>query len=138
MNDEDFMKLAIEEAKKGYRPFGAIVVKDNKIIVRTHNTANSDPTAHAETNAIREACNILKTRDLSGCTLYASCEPCAMCFTAALWARISKIVFGAYAKDVPEDGWKLGVDCSYLNNKSGNRIEIKSGVLREESLKLFQ
>ncbi|MBL7057650.1 nucleoside deaminase, partial [Candidatus Woesearchaeota archaeon] len=104
MNDEDFMKLAIEEAKKGYRPFGAIVVKDNKIIVRTHNTATSDPTAHAETNAIREACNILKTRDLSGCTLYASCEPCAMCFTAALWARISKIVFGAYAKDVPEDG----------------------------------
>jgi len=138
MPDEEFMKIAIQEAKKGDFPFGAVIVKDQKIIVKVHNTAKKlDPTLHAEINAIREACKILKTIDLSNCTLYSTCEPCPMCFTAAWWANISKIVYGMEGEDVTEDEWKIDVKCSYLNSKSGNKIQIKGGVLRKECIKLL-
>jgi len=139
MKDEEFMKIAIQEAKKGDFPFGAVIVKGEKIIAKSHNSAgNIDPTAHAEINAIRMACELLKTNNLSGCILYSTCEPCPMCFTAAWWARISNIVYGAQAEDVKEDKWKIDVKCSYLNDKSGNRIEITGGVLRDECIKLLQ
>jgi len=138
MSDEDFMKIAIEEAKKGYAPFGAIIVKENKIIAQTHNTSSLDPTAHAEVNAIRQACKKLNSKDLSGCTLYATCEPCPMCFTAAWWANISKIVYGTEGEEVPEDDWKIDVKCTYLNEKSGNKMIIKNNVLRDKCLELFK
>lgn len=139
MNDEKFMSVAIEEAKKGDFPFGAVIIKDDKILVKVHNSAGGvDPTAHAEINAIRQACKKLKTTDLSGCTLYTTCEPCPMCFTAAWWAQISRIVYGAKADDVPEDEWKIDVDSNYINKKSGNKIKIKSEFLRDECLKLFK
>ncbi len=137
MSDEEFMNLAIEEAKKGDFPFGAVIVRENKIIAKAYNTAKIDPTAHAEVNAIRNACRILNTKDLSGCTLYTTCEPCPMCFFAAWWANISRIVYGAEGKDVPEDDWKTNVKSSYLNENSGNRISIKGGVLRTECLHLL-
>jgi len=133
MKDEEFMKIAIEEAKKGDYPFGAVIVKDDKIISRAHNTANRlDPTLHAEINAIIKACKKLKSKDLSGCTLYATCEPCPMCFTAAWWARVSRIVYGMEAEDVTEEDWKIDIKCDELNKRSGNKIQIKGSVLREE------
>ena len=139
MRDEDFIKIAIEEAKGGDFPFGAIVVKNEKVIAKAHNTTEEiDPTAHAEINAIRETCRILKTNDLSGCSLYSTCEPCPMCFTAAWWAGVSKIVYGAEGEDVKEDNWKIDVKCDYLNKKSGSRIEIKGSVLREKCKKLLE
>jgi len=138
MTDEEFMKIAIEEAKKGDFPFGALVVKNGQIIARAHNEASkNDPTAHAEVMAIRKACNKLNVNDLTDCVLYSSCEPCPMCFGAAWWARISRIVYGAEAEDVKEDKWKIDVKCNYLNNKSGNRIEIIGGVLRNECVRLL-
>ena len=93
-NDESNMKLAIELSIKNIDenggPFGAVIVKNGQIIARGVNrvTSNNDPTAHAEVNAIREASKKLGTFDLSGCTIYSSCEPCPMCLGAIYWAHI--------------------------------------------------
>ncbi len=108
----DFMQQAIELASKnatsqGGGPFGAVVVKDGKIISSSGNsvTPDKDPTAHAEVNAIRIACKELDTFDLSGCTLYTSCEPCPMCLSAAYWAKIDKIYYAADRHDAAKAGF---------------------------------
>ena len=138
MTDEEMMKIAIKEAKKGDFPFGAVIARDGEIIIQTHNKADGlDPTLHAEINAIRQACVKLNTIELKNCTLYSTCEPCPMCFIAAWWAKIPKIVYGTEAEDIKEDEWKIDVKCSYLNEKSGNKIKIVNGMLREECLKLL-
>ena len=138
MNDKEIMKVAIEEAKKGDFPFGAVIACNGEIIIQTHNKAEKlDPTLHAETNAIRQACEKLNTIELKNCVLYSTCEPCPMCFMAAWWAKIPKIVYGAEAEDIQEDDWKINVKCSYLNEKSSNCIKIVSGVLKKECLKLL-
>ena len=98
--DERFMKLAIEKAwegiKKGQEPFGACIVRDGKPVCVVHNTINEDGdiTAHAEMNAIREACKILGTSDLSGCEIYATFKPCPMCHAACERANLAKIYYG--------------------------------------------
>jgi tRNA(Arg) A34 adenosine deaminase TadA len=140
MKDEEFMKIAIEEAKKGDFPFGAVITKDDKIISKSHNTLEKlDPTAHAEINAIREACKKLNTRDLTGCTLYITSEPCPMCFIVALRTGISKIFYGAEIEDLPKNlRRETDFKCSYLNEIFGNKISIKSGVLRDECIRLFK
>jgi tRNA(Arg) A34 adenosine deaminase TadA len=109
---DDFMKEAIELARKNATsitggPFGALIVKDGKIVASRTNsvTPDKDPTAHAEVNAIREACKKLDTFDLSGCTLYTSCEPCPMCLSAAYWAKVDKIYFAAGRDDAADAGF---------------------------------
>jgi tRNA(Arg) A34 adenosine deaminase TadA len=105
MEHEDFMRqaiaLAVENVKNNGGPFGAVIVKDGKIVATGVNrvTANNDPTAHAEVSAIRAACTRLGTFDLSGCVLYTSCEPCPMCLGAIYWAHIDKIYYGANQHD---------------------------------------
>jgi tRNA(Arg) A34 adenosine deaminase TadA len=98
--DDQFLARAIELARHGSEsgeggPFGAVIVRDGKIIAEDWNrvVARHDPTAHAEIGAIRSACAGLDHFHLSGCTLYASSEPCPMCLSAAYWARIERIVF---------------------------------------------
>lgn len=112
-----FMREAITLAEKNLRsleggPFGAVVVKDGKIVGRGSNkvTSNNDPTAHAEVVAIREACKNLGTFQLDGCTIYSSCEPCPMCLGAIYWARPEKLYFAAGR----EDAAKAGFDDSYI------------------------
>ena len=96
MRKEDIMREAISLADNNVRngggPFGAVIVKDGKVVATGVNrvTANNDPTAHAEVSAIRNACKKLKTFDLSGCEIYSSCEPCPMCLGAIYWSRIKK------------------------------------------------
>mmetsp|Transcript_22574 Transcript_22574/g.27219 ORF Transcript_22574/g.27219 Transcript_22574/m.27219 type:complete len:191 (-) Transcript_22574:1138-1710(-) len=104
-NDLGYVEMAVEEAYKGVHsgeggPFGAVVVKDGKVIVRTHNlvTSTTDPTAHAEVTAVRKACKALGRFDLSDCEIYASCEPCPMCFGAIHLARFKRLVYGAQAE----------------------------------------
>jgi len=115
-DDNYFISAAIELAREGMNsnlggPFGAIVVKDQKIVGRGQNrvTSGNDPTAHAEVNAIRDACQQLNTFELSDCTLYTSCEPCPMCLGAIYWARIDQIVFAATRRDAAsanfDDEW---------------------------------
>lgn len=112
-----FMREAITLAEKNLKsleggPFGAVVVKDGKIVGRGSNkvTSNNDPTAHAEVVAIREACKNLGTFQLDGCTIYSSCEPCPMCLGAIYWARPEKLYFAAGR----EDAAKAGFDDSYI------------------------
>lgn len=99
---KEFMMRAIELARSNIKnlnggPFGAVVVKDGKIIGEACNMvlANGDPTAHAEIIAIREACKRLNSFQLEGCDIYSSCEPCPMCLGAIYWARPSKLYFAA-------------------------------------------
>ncbi|KAF1760744.1 hypothetical protein GCK72_008994 [Caenorhabditis remanei] len=108
----EFMKLAIEEAKKGMAkgdggPFGAVIVKDGKVIGVGHNMVlvNKDPTAHAEVTAIRDACKNVDNFDLSGCQLYTSCYPCPMCMGAALWSRVDAVYYGATSEDAARIGF---------------------------------
>ncbi|MDR0667239.1 MAG: nucleoside deaminase [Prevotellaceae bacterium] len=107
-----FLKAAIELAdenisQQGGGPFGAVVVKEGKIVARAVNTVTTgnDPTAHAEVNAIRTACRTLQTFDLSGCEIYCSCEPCPMCLAAIYWARIEKIYYAGTRFDAQQAGF---------------------------------
>ncbi len=105
--------LAIENVTSGRGgPFGAVVVKDDKVIASGVNlvTASNDPTAHAEVTAIRSACQLLKTFQLEGCEVYTSCEPCPMCLAAIYWARCRAIYYGNTAADAA----KVGFDDSFL------------------------
>jgi len=101
MNQHEIISKAIQLAKQnidnGGGPFGAVIVKDGEIVATGINrvTAQNDPTAHAEVQAIRAACEKLGTFDLSECEIYSSCEPCPMCFSAIYWARLSKVYFAA-------------------------------------------
>ena len=107
----DFMKRAIQLAKDGVNnnggPFGAVVVKNGKIVAESYNrvTLSNDPTAHAEVLAIRKACNVLNTFDLSGCDIYSSCEPCPMCLGAIYWAGITKVVYACNRLDAENAGF---------------------------------
>ncbi|ERN02048.1 hypothetical protein AMTRI_Chr02g266060 [Amborella trichopoda] len=103
--DHKFLSKAIEEAYNGVDcghggPFGAVVVRNDEIVVGCHNMVlkNTDPTAHAEVTAIREACKKLGKLELSDCEMYASCEPCPMCFGAVHLSRIKRLVYGAQAE----------------------------------------
>lgn len=112
MNGEELMLRAIELAERNASsvtggPFGAVVVKDGKVIAEASNTVtvDNDPTAHAEVNAIRKACMALGTFDLSGCELYTSCEPCPMCLAACYWAHIDKVYYAADREDAAAAGF---------------------------------
>ncbi len=104
-DDRRFMKLAAELAEKnidnGGGPFGAVIVRGGAVIATGVNTVtlSNDPTAHAEVNAIRNACRDLGTFSLSGCTVYSSCEPCPMCLSALYWAGVSRIYYGNTQED---------------------------------------
>lgn len=103
--DKQFMREAIrladESVRNGGGPFGAVIVKDGKIVAGSSNsvTLKNDPTAHAEVETIRQACRRLGTFDLSGCTIYTSCEPCPMCLGAIYWAHLDRIYYGNSRKD---------------------------------------
>ena len=94
------IELAVENVKRGGGPFGALVVRDGKVIGEGANsvTKEFDPTAHAEVIAIRMACRHEQQFHLNGCVLYTSCEPCPMCLAAAYWAHVSKIYYAATAE----------------------------------------
>jgi guanine deaminase len=102
------IRLATESVTSGKGgPFGAVVVKDGRIIGRGTNgvTLHNDPTAHAEVTAIRDACRRLGEHHLSGCELYVSCMPCPMCLSACYWARIERVYYAAHAEDAAAAGF---------------------------------
>lgn len=112
MDDHGFLKRAIDLAAEKMAagcggPFGAVIVKEGTILAEGWNcvTTTNDPTAHAEVSAIRQACQILNTFVLEGCTLYSSCEPCPMCLSAIYWARLSRLVYAATQTDAAEAGF---------------------------------
>jgi tRNA(Arg) A34 adenosine deaminase TadA len=145
MTDEDFMRLAIQAAwqgvENGEMPFGACIMRNEQVISVAHNSANAnmDTTAHAEVQAIREASRRLKTLELTGCTIYSTCEPCPMCFTACVWAKVGKIVFACQIEDAERTGIRqVPISSARMNQLGQSSVELVGDVLREESLKLFE
>jgi guanine deaminase len=145
MSDVAYMRMAIEAArdglKQGEMPFGACIVLKGRVVTTVHNVARSqmDITAHAEMHAIREACRHLGTLNLSGCAIYASCEPCPMCFSACFWAKLDKIVYGSRIEDAERLGiWQLPISSATMRQLSHASLEIVPDVLREESVELFK
>lgn len=137
-----FMKAAINEARKGINaghggPFGAIIVKDGKIVGRGHNQVlkRNDPTCHGEIMAIHSACKKLGTFDLSGSVIYTTGYPCPMCFGAILWANISKIYYGCNVIDTEKIGFRDNKFYEMSENKdSSSFIE---ELNRDECLRLY-
>lgn len=128
MNDKDFLKLAIEQARKsviqGGFPAGAVVVKDGKVIAEGVSLGYKlhDPTEHAETSAIRKACQFIGSSDLEGATLYESLEACNMCFSVAFWAGISRIVYaGRKTPNMVKKRYYEGMTSDDFINKTNNR-----------------
>jgi guanine deaminase len=145
MDDSSYMQKAINKAIAGVgcgqSPFGACIVKDGKLVATDHNRVwkNRDPTAHAEIMAIRKAAKKLGTIDLSGCTIYSTCEPCPMCFSACHWARIGRIVYGARIEDAKKAGFhEFPVHDTTLRDIGRSRIKITGDYMRKENLELFR
>ena len=139
------MRLAIAKAfegiRKGQTPFGACIVKNNKVVACSHNLVwkNNNITAHAEMVAIGVACQELESIDLSGCAIYSTCEPCPMCFSACHWARISRIVFGCAIKDAKSFGFnEMAVSNLKLRKLIKSKIKITSKVAVQENIALFK
>lgn len=101
------IRLAVDNVAAGGGPFGAVIVRDGVLVAEGQNrvTRDHDPTAHAEVVAIRRACAALGGFSLTGCVLYASCEPCPLCLSAALWARVDRVVFAADRYDAARGGF---------------------------------
>ena len=144
MGHEDFMRQAIalakENIKSGGCPFGAIFVKDGKVVAMGANrvTANNDPTAHAEVSAIRAACTKLGTFDLSGCVIYTSCEPCPMCLGAIYWAHLDKIYYGANQFDAASVDFDDSFIYRELEVAPEKRNKPMENILHDEALAPFK
>ena len=142
--DKEFMREAIrladESVQHGGGPFGAVIVKDGEIIAGNSNsvTLDNDPTAHAEVNTIRRACHKLGTFDLSGCTIYTSCEPCPMCLGAIYWARISRIFYGNNRKDARDIDFADDFIYEELDRPFDKRTVPLIPLLRDEALRSFR
>jgi tRNA(Arg) A34 adenosine deaminase TadA len=134
------IRLSIQMMRRGVGgPFGAVVVKGNKIVGRGCNqvTSSNDPTAHAEIVAIRDACRRLKTFQLDDCDLYTSCEPCPMCLSAMYWARLRSVFYGNTRRDAA----KIAFDDDFIYREVALPIRkrklVMKQLLREEALAAF-
>ena len=140
---EKFMEAALQEAYEGIEknhggPFGAVVVKNGKIVGRGHNRVlyKKDPTCHGEMEAIRDACKNLGTHDLTGCQLYTTAEPCPMCLGGILWSNIQEVYFGCDRIDTDRIGFRDDVFYEYLDGK--NDILSIRQIDHEKCLSLFE
>ncbi|RZL49513.1 MAG: nucleoside deaminase [Pedobacter sp.] len=142
---EKFMRMAIKLSEQNVLqslggPFGAVVVKDGKVIGKSANkvTSSNDPTAHAEVSAIRLACKKLKTFDLSGAVVYTSCEPCPMCLGALYWSRVDAIYYGNTKKDAAA----INFDDKFIYDELEKPMEERElpikQMLRDEAQQAFK
>ncbi|TCC95826.1 nucleoside deaminase [Pedobacter hiemivivus] len=142
---EKFMKMAIQLSEENVlnnvgEPFGAVIVKDGKMIAKSANkvTSTNDPTAHAEVSAIRIACKKLKTFDLSGCVIYTSCEPCPMCLSAVYWAKIDTIYYANTKQDAEYIGFSDKFIYDELNKPMDQRKLPIQQMMRDEAQQAFK
>ena len=134
------IRLSIENMRAGNGgPFGAVVVKDGKIIARGFNqvTSSNDPTAHAEVVAIREACKVLNSFQLDDCEIYTSCEPCPMCLGAIYWARPSKMYYANTKKDAANIGFDDQFIYEELDLPLDKRQLAAEQLLQDEAIVAF-
>ena len=140
-----YMNIAYNKSLEGMKsksggPFGAVIVNsDGEILAIAGNTvlSSNDPTAHAEINAIRMACEKLGTSDLSNCTIYTSCEPCPMCLSAIIWANIKDVYYACTRTDAASIGFRDDAIYEYLEGNNNELINLKQ-IDRDECVKLFE
>ena len=142
---EEFMRKAIEIAERGRLagepPVGACIVRQGQVLACLHNAVVSemDVTAHAEVRVLREACRLLKALDLSGCEIYSTVEPCAMCMSACYYAHVSRVVYGARLSDIgAETGDELSLRPQDLIQGQDREIEIVGDFMRDTCLDLLK
>jgi len=134
------IELSIKSVHSGTGPFGAVIVKDNKIIAEGNNivTLANDPTSHAEISAIRNACKKINNFSLKGFDLYSTCEPCPMCLSAIYWARIDNV----YYANTRSDAQKIDFDDSLIYEELNKNIKDRKismhQIMRDEALKAFE
>ena len=140
MKDEDYMKMALDEARKalaGYEvPVGAVLVANGHILAKANNNpiAGSDPSAHAEMLVIRRACAEAGNYSLTGARLYVTLEPCVMCAGVILQARLAKVIFGA--RD-PKAGAVVSLYQILHDSRLNHRVEVTEGILQEECAQIL-
>ena len=142
--DRAFMQRAIElsirNIDQGGGPFGAVIVRNGKVVAEGANRVvpNNDPTAHAEVVAIRNACRELNTFDLGGCTVYSSCEPCPMCLSALYWAGVERICYA----NTKHDAAAIDFDDSFIYDQLRLDYDQRSirceHFMRREALEAFE
>jgi guanine deaminase len=146
ISKEEAMRIAIEESKynsennyKNGGPFGAVILKDGKIVSIAHNTVieSKDPTAHAEINAIRLATKKLNTHDLTGCTLYVNAEPCPMCLSAIIWANIKEVYYANTKEEAGNIGFRDDLIYDYIKNRDENILKTHH-VENEKAKEIFE
>ncbi|MBI5219381.1 MAG: nucleoside deaminase [Bacteroidia bacterium] len=134
------IRLSIKSVKDGGGPFGAVIVKNGKIIAKASNsvTKDNDPTAHAEVNALRLAAKKIKNFDLNGCIVYSSCEPCPMCLAAIYWAKIDRLFFA----NTKTDAKKIGFDDFFIYDELELPYEKRkmkvTQMMRNKALEAFR
>jgi guanine deaminase len=134
------IQLSIKSVNSGTGPFGAVIVKNNKIISEGFNTVTlvNDPTSHAEIAAIRIACKDLNNFSLKGCDLYTTCEPCPMCLSAIYWARIDKVYYANTRSDAQKIDFSDALIYEELNKSIKERKIPMHQIMRDEALKAFE
>ena len=141
-----FMKEAIKLAEDNLitnvgGPFGAVVVKDGKIIGKgsNHVLKNNDPTAHAEIMAIKDACKNINSYDLSECIIYTSCYPCPMCLSAIIWSNIKEVYYGNTKEDAAKIGFRDDYIYDYIKGNNENKDILRLECIdKEETIKTFE
>lgn len=155
--DEKFMRMAFEQArlavKAGNEPFGAVLVRDGRVVAYGQNKINTenDPTYHAETGLIRDYCHESGVTDLSDYILYTSCEPCVMCAGCMVWSKLGKMIYGITVEQLlrivgegaggafsQEDDRGIDMPCAEIFARSRNPIEVVGGVLEDEGKELYR
>jgi len=140
-DDERFMRIALDEARQGDAPFGAVIVRDGQVLARGRNLGrtNDDPTAHGEMTAIRRCLADHGSAALRGSALYTTGEPCAMCMGAILWCRVSRLVFAASVEQLATTRDQIMISSADIAARAPFvPITITGGVLADEAMQLFR
>jgi tRNA(Arg) A34 adenosine deaminase TadA len=140
-DDERFMRIALDEARQGDAPFGAVIVRDGQVLARGRNLGrtNDDPTAHGEMMAIRRCLADHGSAALRGSTLYTTGEPCAMCMGAILWCRVSRLVFAASVEQLATTRDQIMISSADIAARAPFvPMTITGGVLADEAMRLFR
>lgn len=144
MTDHEYMQMAVEKGREsiaaGQTPFAAVIVRAGQVVASAHNTVwrDTDPTAHAEVNAIRQAARALGNIDLGGCVMFTTCEPCPMCLSAIHWSKIERVVYGATIADAATAGFsELHVEARKLAEMGGSHLRVEALPGCEDCRALF-
>jgi tRNA(Arg) A34 adenosine deaminase TadA len=142
---EQLMQLAIDEARAGIEagqsPFGCAIARGDQLLACCHNTVlqSLDITAHAEINAVREACQIAESIFLEDCIVASTCEPCPMCMAALHWARVAKVYFGTSINDAANAGFnELELPAAELLRLGGSRLQVEAELMFDDCQAVFE